>query len=237
MFRRAWVRLMAIESATTPNPMSKMFTGPKYLEPGQCIDFPNVAHAYKSPLVAKLFEVSGSEVVRSVYITDKYLTVTLEQNIVKDVDATWHALTPKFVDTINSFVTPGDTTIQELLSSEGAATVTWEENDTEPQPEDTEVVLAIKELIASRIRPMLQGDGGNLKFVGLSPEGLVFVVLQGACVGCPSSGATLKDGIERMLMHWVPEVVEVQEVDEDFATDWKRTQDERKQKEQQEKKA
>ena len=233
MFRRCLFRFFSVEAASTPNPMSRMFTGPKYLEPGQVIDFPNVGHSYKSPLVAKLFEVSGEDILRSVYITDAYMTLTLEQANVKDHEGTWDTLTPKYKEVISSFVKPGETAITELLSSQGIAEVSWNEDDTEAGPDDDDVILAIKELIASRIRPMLQGDGGNLKYVGMGSEGeegIVFVVLQGACVGCPSSGATLKQGIERMLMHWVPEVVEVQEVDEDFATDYKRNKEEKKAK-------
>eukprot|EP00759_Apiculatamorpha_spiralis_P040253 PhF_6_TR38891/c0_g1_i1/m.58171/K22074/NFU1, HIRIP5; NFU1 iron-sulfur cluster scaffold homolog, mitochondrial len=209
--------LLLVSHQTTPNPLSRMFTGPKFLHPGQAIDFPNVGHAYKSPLVARLYDVSGPEVLRSVYITDAYMTLTLDGTTVGDTfENVWNDLTPKFSAEIEKFVVPGEPMIQNLLSSEAEEQLSWNEDDTEPQPDDSEVVLAVKELIAARIRPMLQGDGGNLKFVGFD-EGLVYVVLQGACVTCPSSQATLKNGIERMLMHWVPEVLEVQEVDEDFA--------------------
>ena len=65
-----------------------------------------------------------------------------------------------------------------------------------------------------------KADGGNLKFVGMDSDGIVYILLQGACVSCPSSSITLKNGIERMLMHWVPEVLEVQEVDENYAREW-----------------
>jgi Fe-S cluster biogenesis protein NfuA len=105
------------------------------------------------------------------------------------------------------------------------------DDDTEPKPEDDEVVLAVKELIATRIRPMVMGDGGNVRYIGFE-NGEVYVMLEGACKTCPSSGATLKNGIERMLMHWIPEVEQVIECDEDFAFDYRRQLEEKKKKQQ-----
>jgi len=73
-------------------------------------------------------------------------------------------------------------------------------------PEDSEVVAMIKELIETRIRPSVQDDGGDVLYLGFI-DGVVFVQLQGACSGCSSSSITLKNGIERMLQHWIPEVM------------------------------
>ena len=78
--------------------------------------------------------------------------------------------------------------------------------DTQILPEDSEVVAMIKELIETRIRPSVQDDGGDVLYLGFI-DGVVFVQLQGACSGCSSSSITLKNGIERMLQHWIPEVM------------------------------
>ena len=79
----------------------------------------------------------------------------------------------------------------------------WEEN-----PEDADIVVQIKDLIETRVRPAVAGDGGDIVYRGFN-EGIVYLQMQGACAGCPSSSATLKQGIESLLKHYVPEVVEV----------------------------
>jgi Fe-S cluster biogenesis protein NfuA len=207
-----------VETSDTPNPDSLRFFSMtlSFLPQGHSMDFPSADHAYKSPLAEAIFALEG---VESVYFADEYITVT------KDNNTPWEMLKPMVGEAIIAFASSD----KNILSDEGEAAVRVGNEDTEPQPGDTEVVLAIKELLASRIRPMLVADGGNLRFVAFD-DGLVYVVLEGACKTCPSSGATLKHGIERMLMHWIPEVEEVVEVDELWAEDFQRTKREAEEK-------
>eukprot|EP00755_Sulcionema_specki_P028168 Sspe_Gene.89335::Locus_61099_Transcript_1_1_Confidence_1.000_Length_956::g.89335::m.89335/K22074/NFU1, HIRIP5; NFU1 iron-sulfur cluster scaffold homolog, mitochondrial len=191
----------------TPNPDCMKFSpeGDITLMPdGQNMDVTTEAQAVKSPLAERLFGISG---VKSVFIADYWLTVTKDEGLV------WDELSPQVMDTIREWARSGEPVINENLDFSN-------NEDTEIDPEyDSEPVQAIKELIQSRIKPMVQQDGGNIKYVGFD-DGVVLLLMQGACQSCPSSGATLKGGIERMLMHWIPEVLEVQEVEEDFAEEY-----------------
>ena len=217
-------RSIVVESNATPNPECLRFFSMElsFLPPGTAMDLPNEGHAYKSPLAEHLFKVSG---IKQVYFADEYITVT------KDKDANWGDLTPMVQEVVISFSDSGENILSPDISSDYLSS----DNDTDPEPWDDEVVLAVKELLHTRIRPMLKSDGGNLTYVGIE-EGSVYVMLEGACKTCPSSGTTLKVGIERMLMHWIPEVSEVLEVDQDFAYDFKNKK-ENERKEAEEKKA
>ena len=205
-------RFVTIELSDTPNPECKRFFSMdlSFLAPGQNIDMPNNGHAYKSPLGEALFAIDG---VSALYFADEYITVT------KESSAEWDVLGPMISEAIIAF----SESKQNILSDLGQQELKPIGDDTEPHADDDEVVLAVKELLATRIRPMLQGDGGNVRYVGMD-DGTVYVLLEGACRSCPSSGATLKNGIERMLMHWIPEVVEVLEVDQEFADDFIQSQ-------------
>ncbi|CUE85688.1 Hypothetical protein, putative [Bodo saltans] len=219
MFPGAWfqgVRNYLIETSETPNPDCLRFFSMElsFLPPGQSMDMPNSGHSYKSPLAEALFAVDG---VDGLYFADEYITVT------KCKDSSWEDLTVQIQESVNSFAESKHS----ILSEDGEQAVNVSNDDTEPKPDDDEVVLAVKELLATRIRPMLRSDGGNVRYVGMD-DGAVYVMLEGACKTCPSSGATLKNGIERMLMHWIPEVVEVLEIDEDFAEDFRRQEEEKK---------
>lgn len=196
--------------SVTPNPDSLRFYSLQlsFLPPNTSLDFPSEAHAYKSPLAQALFAVEG---VASVYFADEYVTVT------KQNGAEWDEVTPLVRAAIVEFAHSG----HNILTEEAERELDKVHADTEPQPGDDEVVLAIKELLHTRIRPMLAGDGGGLQYVAFE-EGLVYLVLTGACRTCPSSGNTLKNGIERMLCHFVPEVAEVVEVDDLWAEDYRR---------------
>lgn len=215
-FHQQQQRWVVIEASSTPNPECTRFYSMElsFLPHGKSLEFVNTEQAHKSPLAALLFSVEG---VRGVYLADEYITVT------KRADVDWGDLSPLIKESVASFTDSG----RSILSEEAAAELAEcaNDKDTEPQPEDDEVVLAIKELLASRIRPMVQADGGNVRYVGID-DGTVYVMLEGACKTCPSSGATLKNGIERMLMHWIPEVVEALEVDDEFAADFRRQREE-----------
>jgi Fe-S cluster biogenesis protein NfuA len=204
-------RFLTVELSDTPNPESKRFFSMEleFMPPGQTLDMPNSGHGYKSPLGEALFAIDG---VAAVYFATDYITVT------KEAAAGWDAVGPLVTEAIIAFAESK----VDILSAQGQEEMRPNNEDTEPHPDDDEVVLAVKELLGTRIRPMLQGDGGNVRYVGMD-DGTVYVMLEGACRTCPSSGATLKNGIERMLMHWVPEVLEVLEVDKDFADDYTRS--------------
>ena len=221
---------IVVETSETPNPDSLRFFSMQlsFLESGQSMDFPNSSHAYKSALAQLLFAIEG---VKALFFADEYITVTREGGEGADPNS-WSTITPMVKESIIAFANGTDS----IITDEVKASMPKADWDTEPSNEDPEVVLAIKELLATRIRPMVRQDGGNVRYIGFEEEdGLVFVMLEGACKTCPSSGMTLKNGIERMLMHWIPEVTEVQEVDEDFAEDYRLQQvQEKEQKEREE---
>jgi Fe-S cluster biogenesis protein NfuA len=207
-------RTILVEASLTPNPDCLRFFSMElsFLPPGTSMDLPNEGHGYKSPLAESLFRLDG---IKSLYFADEYISVT------KDTPADWASMEPLVKEVIIAFAESG----KNILSPEQEHLLIKDDSDTEPSPSDDDVVLAIKELLATRIRPMIRADGGNVRYVGMD-DGTVYVLLEGACKTCPSSGNTLKNGIERMLMHWIPEVVEVVEVDEDFAFDFKRRMEE-----------
>ncbi|EKF38692.1 hypothetical protein MOQ_001104 [Trypanosoma cruzi marinkellei] len=204
-----WIskRFLLVETSETPNPDCLRFYSMElsFLKPGFSMDFPNAGHAYKSPLAEILFSIDG---VEAVYIADEYITVR------KGHFLDWDALLPMIKESIAEFA---ESKVK-ILSEEGEELLSGHNEDTEPNDDDDEVILAIKELLATRIRPMLQADGGNVRYLDMD-DGTVFVLLEGACKSCPSASVTLKNGIERMLMHWIPEVVEVQECTEEMADD------------------
>lgn len=204
-------RPISVYWAATPNADSWRFYSMElsFLPPGCTLDLPNEGHAYKSPLAELLFKQCAG--IASIYISDEYITIT------KEPSADWDDVTAHVRSCIIEFAHSG----YNILSDEGEAELKSGNQDTEPQPGDTEVVLAIKELLHTRIRPMLAMDGGGMRYVAFE-DGLVYLVLEGACKTCSSKGNTLKIGIERMLMHWIPEVAEVVEVDEMWAEDYQR---------------
>ncbi|KPI85892.1 hypothetical protein ABL78_5024 [Leptomonas seymouri] len=200
-------RTIVVETSETPNPDCLRFFSMdlSFLKPEFSVDIPSPAHAYKSPLAEALFGVAG---VEAVFIADEYVTVR------RHPQADWAVLIPTIKEVIVEFAESKEG----VLSAAGEEELAGYNDDTEPEEDDDEVVLAVKELLASRIRPMLRADGGNVRFIDMD-DGTVFLLLEGACKSCPSSHITLKSGIERMLMHWIPEVVEAQEVSDEVAAD------------------
>ena len=182
---------MFIQTEETPNPATLKFL------PGQSVvklgtaDFPNAASAERSPLAQRLFNVPG---VTGVFLGGDFITVT------KDPETEWHILRPSVLGAIMEHYTSGQPT---LIDEVAGGPV----NDAE----DDEVVSQIKELIDTRVRPAVAMDGGDIVFHGFE-EGIVYLHMQGACAGCPSSTMTLKMGIENMLRHYIPEVVEVRPI-------------------------
>jgi Fe-S cluster biogenesis protein NfuA len=183
---------MFIQTEQTPNPATlKFLPGRVVLESGTR-DFPAIETAHASPLAEELFRIQG---VAGVFLGSDFITVT------KDDRFDWPVLKPMILAAIMDHFTAGRPMV---VSADSEAT-------TENAEADDEVVVQIKELIETRVRPAVAQDGGDIVFKGFE-DGVVLLALKGSCAGCPSSIATLKSGIENMLKHYVPEVREVRQV-------------------------
>jgi len=187
---------MFIQTESTPNPATlKFLPGRDVLGLG-IADFPTQEAAAKSPLAMRLFGIDG---VAGVMLGSDFITVT------KSPAHDWPQLKPLILGAIMEHLTQG-LPIAESDATKGAAT---EEYD----PADEEIVVQIKELLDTRVRPAVAQDGGDIIFRGFEGKsGTVFLNLRGSCAGCPSSTATLKNGIENMLRHYIPEVNGVEAV-------------------------
>jgi len=186
---------MFIETESTPNPATlKFLPGRDVMGTHGTADFTTVAEAEgRSPLAVRVFEVG--EVAR-VFLGNDFVTVT------KADDADWQRLKPRVLGAIMEHYLSG------LPVLDGA----YDAEEEDFAAEDGEIVAQIKELLDTRVRPAVAGDGGDIVFRGYR-EGVVRLHMQGACSGCPSSRATLKHGVETMLRHYVPEVVRVEQVE------------------------
>ena len=156
------------------------------------MEFASPEAAARSPLAEKLFGVPG---VTSVFYGSDFVTVT------KD-DSDWQHLKPAILGAIMEHFMSG----APLVHSADAAPPAGGEEFFEPQ--DAETVSTIKELIETRVRPAVANDGGDITFRGFK-DGVVYLDMKGACSGCPSSTATLRHGIQNLLKHYLPDVVEV----------------------------
>lgn len=184
---------MFIQTQDTPNPDSlKFLPGKQVLEKGDTRDFPTQSSAMTSPLAKLLFRIEG---VKGVFFAHDFITVT------KIEDADWKLLKPEIFAIIMDFFASGLPIVHETKPSD----------DTEIKEDDDEVVMMIKELLDTRIRPTVQEDGGDIVFKGFE-DGIVKLKLQGSCTSCPSSIVTLKNGVQNMLQFYIPEVVSVEQV-------------------------
>ncbi len=189
---------MFIETEGTPNPATLKFLPGRYVMGAGTADFASPNSAERSPLAGALFALPG---VARVFLGGDFITVT------KVEETSWQALKPQVLAAIMEHFVAGRPIIEGAI--EGAA----DEDLVEAiAPEDAEIVAQIRELLDTRVRPAVAGDGGDIVFRGYR-EGIVKLHMQGSCSGCPSSRATLKHGIENMLRHYVPEVVAVEQVD------------------------
>ncbi|MEM9551284.1 MAG: NifU family protein [Pseudomonadota bacterium] len=185
---------MFIQTESTPNPATlKFLPGQTVLEMGTA-DFPSADAAGKSPLARRIFAVDG---VTGVFFGNDFVTVT-------KADATeWDHIKPAILGAVMEHFQSGDAIMDgDHSPASGHA---------EHSGEDSEVVSQIKELLDSRVRPAVAQDGGDITFHGFD-RGVVYLHMQGACAGCPSSTLTLKMGIENLLRHYIPEVTEVRPV-------------------------
>jgi Fe-S cluster biogenesis protein NfuA len=184
---------MFIQTESTPNPATlKFLPGETVLGRGTA-DFPDEGAAAKSPLARRLFGVPG---VSGVFLGSDFVTVT------KGAGVEWDHLKPAVLGAVMDHFQSGAPAI------EGEAEAAHSEAAHE---EDEAIVEQIKELLDTRVRPAVAQDGGDITFRGFE-RGVVFLHMQGACAGCPSSTLTLKMGIENLLRHYIPEVTEVRPV-------------------------
>lgn len=192
---------MFIQTEDTPNPQSmKFLPGRPVLGAGELgLDFPTFETAKAgSPLAGLLFETDG---VMAVYLGADFITVTKAEAV------GWVHIKPAILGAIADFFTAGLPVLHEGAAPASAPATSLDDYEGE----DRETVEQIIELIETRVRPAVAADGGDIVFKHYEPRtGVVFLSMQGACAGCPSSTMTLKSGIENMLKHYVPEVVKVE---------------------------
>lgn len=186
---------MFIQTEATPNPATLKFLPGREVIAGEPRDFRSTEAAMVSPLGAALFEIPG---VSGVFLGADFISVTNEA-------AEWAHIKPAILGVI----------MEHFLSGKPVLNVGEPEGDSTEgeffEASDGETVEVIKELIATRVRPAVAMDGGDITFRGFR-EGTVYLHMQGACSGCPSSTATLKSGIENLLRHFVPGVETVQQI-------------------------
>ena len=181
---------MFIQTEQTPNPATLKFLPGRAVMTSGTADFPDRQAAARSPLAQRLFELPE---ITGVFLGADFVTVT------KTEEADWYRLKPAILAAVMEHFTAGRPV---LLEPVDAAAV---------DEEDDEIVAQIKELLETRVRPAVAQDGGDFIFHDFD-DGVVYLHMQGSCSGCPSSTATLKAGIENMLRHYIPEVVEVRAV-------------------------
>jgi Fe-S cluster biogenesis protein NfuA len=187
---------MFIQTESTPNPATLKFLPGRDVLPGGTLEMRSAADAANSPLAQKLFAVEG---VSGVFYGSDFITVT-------KADGEWQHLKPAILGAIMEHYLTG-----EPLLAEGGAAAETTGDDEFFDDADAETVDTIKELLETRVRPAVAMDGGDITFKGFR-EGVVYLNMKGSCSGCPSSTATLKQGIENLLRHFVPEVEEVRPV-------------------------
>ena len=184
---------MFIQTESTPNPATlKFLPGQAVLSAGTA-DFPSAVAAASSPLATRVFTAEG---VVGVFFGPDFVTVT------KRDEVDWSHIKPAILGAIMEHYQSG----QPVLADE-SGTVGHADHDGP----DEAIVKQIKELLDTRVRPAVAQDGGDITFHGFE-KGVVYLHMQGACAGCPSSTMTLKSGIENLLKHYIPEVVEVRAI-------------------------
>ncbi|WP_371037471.1 MULTISPECIES: NifU family protein [unclassified Rhodosalinus] len=185
---------MFIQTESTPNPATlKFLPGQTVLETGTA-DFPSPEGADASPLAKRIFGVPG---VSGVFFGSDFVTVT------KGEDVEWDHIKPAVLGAIMDHFQSGQPVMAGAAQAPSGHAV--------HEGEDSEIVGQIVQLLDTRVRPAVAQDGGDITFHGFE-KGVVYLHMQGACAGCPSSTLTLKMGIENLLRHYIPEVTEVRPV-------------------------
>ncbi|MGV6848705.1 MAG: NifU family protein [Marinibacterium sp.] len=185
---------MFIQTESTPNPATlKFLPGQSVLEAGTA-DFTSAEAAEQSSLARRIFAVPG---VTSVFFGNDFVTVT------KADDIDWDHIKPAILGAVMEHYQSGEPVMESAPNTPSGHTV--------QEGEEPQIVTQIKELLDTRVRPAVAQDGGDITFHGFE-RGVVYLHMQGACAGCPSSTLTLKMGIENLLRHYIPEVTEVRPV-------------------------
>ncbi len=185
---------MFIEFEETPNPSTlKFLPGRSVLDKGTR-EYKDEEAALASPLAQRLFSIAG---VTTVFLAPDFISVSKADNI------DWDELKPTVLTAIMEHFTSGQPVVNE--ESEKAAAAAFAEAE-----EESEIARQIREIIDTRVKPAVARDGGNIEFVEFD-DGVVYLRMEGACAGCPSSTMTLKHGIESMLRHYIPEVERVEQ--------------------------
>jgi Fe-S cluster biogenesis protein NfuA len=188
---------MFIQTEATPNPATLKFLPGRSVSPQGPIELRDPALAERSPLATRLFGVKG---VSAVFFGSDFITVT-------KAEGEWPHLKPAILGAIMEHYMSG----APLMSDAGPDAALAESEDEFFAQEDAATVETIKELLETRIRPAVAGDGGDITFRGYK-DGTVYLAMKGSCSGCPSSTATLKHGIQNLLRHFLPQVREVEAV-------------------------
>ena len=190
---------MLIQTETTPNPSTLKFLPGETVMPSGTRDFATPEDAEASPLAEAIFSTGD---VEGVFFGRDFISVTAAPG------ADWVHLKPQVLNVLLDHFSSG----APLFKPGSAAGISVAPPDAvEENPADAEVVAQIRELIETRVRPAVAQDGGDIVYRGFS-KGTVYLGLHGACSGCPSSTMTLKNGIEGLLKHYVPEVESVEAV-------------------------
>jgi len=189
---------MFIQVEETPNPNSlKFYPGETVLESGTVNFQDKVQGSLKSPLAKALFRIAG---VKSVFFAQDFITVSKDD----DDSIQWNVLKPQIFSAIMIFYTMKQPILYGSI----------DDDPNSIKDIDSNIVKDIKTLITEKIRPTIQEDGGDLEFVSFE-DNIVKVRLQGACTSCPSSVVTLKNGIKNMLQYYIPEIQDVEQVQDE----------------------
>ena len=186
--------VISIYTEMTPNPETMKFVANKLLYPGKSIDFPDMEAAGPSPLAIELF---GFPFVKAVFVASNFVTIT------RIPEADWDDIKPSIRQFLKEYLEEGKTVIHE-----DQVVKTEKDNNNIVLSDDVDVVKRIKELLENYVKPAVEMDGGAIQFKKFD-DGVVTLMLQGSCSGCPSSMITLKAGIEQMMKRMIPEVQEV----------------------------
>jgi Fe-S cluster biogenesis protein NfuA len=186
--------IISIYTEMTPNPETMKFVANKLLYPGKSIDFPNVQSAKPSPLATELF---GFPFIKAVFIASNFVTLT------KNSDTDWNDVIPSIRQFLKEYLEEDKPVIHHDQVSSLKT-----ESGNEVTADDDDIVKRIKELLENYVKPAVEMDGGAIQFKSYD-QGVVNLMLQGSCSGCPSSMITLKAGIEGMMKRMIPEVKEV----------------------------
>jgi Fe-S cluster biogenesis protein NfuA len=184
---------MFIQTEATPNPATMKFLPGRAVLDSGTLDMPSKDAAAQSPLATRLFDIPN---VGGVFFGSDFISVT-------KTDGEWQQIKPAILGAIMEHYMSGAPLLASGLEQAG--------DDEFFDAGDADTVATIKDLIETRVRPAVAGDGGDITFKGYK-EGVVYLHMKGACAGCPSSTATLQHGIQNLLRHFVPDVTEVRPV-------------------------